>query len=74
MQASTEHRVTCSAPGPRNDLGKPKLVATITDTGLNVWCRYCRAPHLISREQCVKAWSHGESAITCIAKDDGATV
>lgn len=62
---STEQRVTCDVPGPRNDHGKPKLVATITQDGLNVWCRYCRKAHLVSRAQCEEAWSRGESVITC---------
>lgn len=64
-----EQRVTCSEPGPRNDLGKPKLLATITQDGLHVWCRYCRVAHLIPREQCIQAWSHGESVIACVAKE-----
>lgn len=57
---STE-RVTCSIPGPRNDRGRPKLVATLVPDGLNVWCGHCKTVHLISRERCIEFWSRGES-------------
>lgn len=52
-------RITCSIVGPRNDYGKAKLVATVVTTGVEVWCRYCRAPHLITREQCEEVWLAG---------------
>lgn len=73
---STEQRVTCSEPGPRNDHGKPKLLATITPDGLQMWCKYCRQAHFISREQCEAAWSRGESVLTCksIAPNNVASV
>ena len=71
---TTAQRVTCNIPGRRNDLGKPKLVATIDETGIQVWCRYCKKPHLVSRAQCEAAWERGESVIACIAKDDVAGV
>lgn len=61
----TAERVTCSEPGPRNDHGKPKLLATIEESGIWVWCKYCRDRHLIPREQCIVAWERGESIIQC---------
>lgn len=54
-------RVTCSIPGPKNDRGRPKLYAYLNDDGVHVWCRYCSAVHLISRERCIAAWEKGES-------------
>ena len=71
---TSPQRVTCDVQGPRNDQGRPKLLATITQEGLQVWCKYCRRAHLISREQCMQAWERGESVIACIAKDDVAGV
>lgn len=71
---TTAQRVTCDVQGTRNDFGKPKLLATITQDGILTWCKYCRTPHLIPREQCMQAWERGESAITCIAKDGVAGV
>ena len=59
-----ETRITCSEPGPRNDFGKPKLVAKIVPDAILVWCRYCRVVHRISREQCEAAWSKGESVVS----------
>lgn len=66
--APTE-RITCAVPGPRNDYGNPKLIATIDAAGLWVWCRYCREPHLISRERCMAAWERGES-VQCVASGE----
>lgn len=65
MSTTTAQRVTCDIQGPRNDFGKPRLVATIVPDGLQVWCKYCRAPHLISREQCINAWERGEAVLQC---------
>lgn len=59
-------RVTCSEVGPRNDLGKPKLVAEFTTErdaagpGLWVWCRYCRKPFFVSSDACIAAWGQRE--------------
>lgn len=60
-RTSQGERVTCSIPGPRNDFGKPKLLATITPDGISVWCKVCKTAHFISRQQCIAAWERGES-------------
>jgi hypothetical protein len=60
---TTELRVTCSVVGTRNDQGKDKLVTTIVQDGLNVWCRYCRKPYFIPREVCIAAWERGETVV-----------
>jgi hypothetical protein len=70
--APTE-RVTCSIPGPRNDRGRPKLVATLVPDGLKVWCGHCKAIHLIPREKCIEFWSRGES-VQCRGGQRGAGV
>ncbi len=69
VSPTTEQRVTCSVIGPRNDYGREKLVATITVDGLHVWCRHCRAAHLIERAVCIAAWERGESVIQCGEKN-----
>ncbi len=58
--APTE-RVTCSRPGPRNDRGRPKLLATLDPEGIWVYCGHCKTSHHLSREQCLAFWSRGES-------------
>lgn len=58
-------RVTCSIPGPRNDYGHPKLLATITPDGIWVWCKPCGRAHLISKSRCIVAWEKGES-VQCV--------
>lgn len=58
-----ELRITCSEVSVRNDYGKPKLIAKIDTSGINVWCRHCRQAHLIPREQCEAAWAKGESVV-----------
>jgi hypothetical protein len=65
LKTSTEQRITCNIIGPRNNYGKDKLIATIDQTGLHVWCRYCRQPHLIAREVCMDVWKRGEGVIMC---------
>lgn len=54
-------QLTCDTVGTRNTFGRPKLLATIDASGIYVWCKYCREPHLISRERCMAAWERGES-------------
>lgn len=54
-------RITCSIQGPRNDYGHPKLLATIDEAGIWVWCKYCRDKHFLSKERVMGAWSRGES-------------
>lgn len=58
---SKNERVTCSIPGPRNDYGHAKLLATLTQDGIWVWCKHCRDIHFVSRERCIAAWERGES-------------
>lgn len=65
MKTSTIERVTCAIPGPRNDQGKPKLIATIDSFGVWAWCRHCKTTHLISREQCIALWSKGDALVMC---------
>lgn len=54
-------RITCSIPGPRNDFGKPKLLATITQEGVLCWCKHCRMPHLVARERIERVWNDFKS-------------
>lgn len=51
-----EKRIYCKAPGIRNHNGTPKPVATITDDGLWVFCRWSREMEFVSKEECLAAW------------------
>lgn len=58
---TTSERVTCSVPGPRNDRGRPKLLATLDPAGIWVFCGHCKCNHHLSKEQCIAFWERGES-------------
>lgn len=53
-----EERVTCSRVGPRNDRGRPRLLATITKEGILCWCGHCKCPHLVAREKIERIWDN----------------
>lgn len=59
--AQTEHIVRCDQPGPRNSLGKRKLVATITHDGISVYCKTCQTSHVLKKADVIAAWERGES-------------
>lgn len=61
QNAPQGERVTCSIPGPKNDRGRAKLIATLTPEGIYIWCNYCSAKHFLSSERCIAAWEKGES-------------
>jgi hypothetical protein len=42
-----------------------KLIATVTEIGITVWCLYHKRPELITKEQCMAVWEKGES-IQCV--------
>lgn len=72
IDAAKEHRLTCNEPGPRNPMGRPKLVVKIVsspekegecDAGLWVWCRNCLKPYFVSREACMAAWERNETVV-----------
>lgn len=52
-------RITCSTPGPRNAMGKPKLVVKFVDQGLWAWCASCRRAYFVRKETCMEAWQNG---------------
>lgn len=54
-------RITCDVPGPLNEHGAAKLLATIVPTGILVWCRHCKQAHLLERNRVMEAWERGES-------------
>ena len=60
---NTNTRLTCAIVNPQNEEGRAKLFATITRAGIQVWCKYCKAVHLVPREECLAAWERGESAL-----------
>ena len=62
--SATNQRLTCSIVTPRNDQGRPKLYATITDAGIQVWCKHCHAIHLVPRDVCIAAWEQGKSVVS----------
>lgn len=49
-------RITCDLVTHRNMAGREKLYATIDEIGIACWCKYCHAPHYITREQCLQMW------------------
>lgn len=56
---ATGLRLTCNVIGPRNHLGNERLVATLLEDGIQVWCKHCCKPYFVSRETCEAAWEHG---------------
>lgn len=56
-------RITCDV------VGRPKLLATVTNEGISVWCKICHAVHLIPRAIVMAAWERGES-IQCEKQSD----
>ena len=56
MDTPQQHRVTCSVANSPNPKGKSKLYATITQDGITVWCKLCKRPHLVPREQMLSIW------------------
>lgn len=68
--AAPTQYLTCDSIGTRNTFGKPKLLATIDEHGISVWCKYCRAAHLIPRERVLAAWERGESVQCEVAQGE----
>lgn len=69
-ETATEHIITCNIPGPRNNYGKNKLVAKITEDGLYVWCKTCQDKHFLRRDVVIAAWERGES-VQCEVAPNG---
>lgn len=71
MQNSTENtmstektantRITCEETH--------RLLATIENSGLKVWCKYHKRAELIPKEQCMAAWAKGQS-VQCTGEND----
>lgn len=64
-------RVPCTTIGPFNRNGN-KTVLGFTKDGLSYWCKYCRKPETISREQVLRIWEELETttlqeALPCTA-------
>jgi hypothetical protein len=62
-QAVTTQRFTCTIVTQQNEQGRPKLYATITAEGVQVWCKHCRSIHVVPKEQCLAAWAQGKSVV-----------
>lgn len=60
-QSAPTERITCSIPGPRNDRGRPRLLATLDPGGIWIFCGSCRQKHYLEREKCIAFWERGES-------------
>jgi hypothetical protein len=63
-QTVPTERVTCDV------IGRAKLLAEITPTGLNVWCKICKTSHFIDRARVMRAWERGESVQCEVASGD----
>lgn len=54
-------RVTCNLVSVQNSRGIDKLFAQITPQGVSCFCMYCRTPHLVLLEHCLKEWGIEDS-------------
>jgi|SRR2546430_3849905 len=49
-------RITCDDINGRNMYGLEKLYAMIDANGVTHWCKYCKAVHRITIDQCRALW------------------
>ncbi len=60
-------RVTCNLVSMRNDQGRDKLFAQITPQGVGSYCKYCRAPHLVTPDMCISTWGVEKCLEICLS-------
>jgi hypothetical protein len=51
-------------------IGRPKLLATITQDGIDVYCKICKRSHLIPRHVVMASWERGASVQCEVAPDE----
>ena len=56
LETTRFQRINCAVPGIRNHNGSPKPVATLTETGIWVFCRWSRELEFIPKSQCLAFW------------------
>lgn len=65
-ESKQEKRVTCTE--------KNKLIATICEEGIRVWCMYHKRSELISRESCLEVWQQQGNSQLSTCPDDQLSV